>query len=397
MERFVTKNQVTRQHSQSERSRAAEKRAADAKINRTLLLVMTVLILLTALTAAGQASFLKNGNISISGGDYSELKDDAEIFAEAAALSTARETVYEEIKIEIPDYCPVNYAASSPIAMVYDKTDGAVLYAKNTDEKCSTASLSMLMTASAAMDIAPDGYQFVAGEEIDLVKEDAPTANISKCFAFNKKEISNGIVMKGASDISYTAAACLGRLLSEDNDISAEKAVSKFVDYMNVTAKNIGAANTHFANPDGYYDESNYTTAEDMMRIALFAMDHEEVAESAGKASASGKLASGQSYDWLNTNNTVIPESSLYNECITGLKIGSTNVSGYCAAISANVRGHEIVCIVMNSPSSDDRYLDVNNLLEITSSYLEEQGAYETEENAGSEESTETSAEILEG
>lgn len=395
MERFVTKKQVTRQHSPSERSRAAEKRAADAKINRTLLLVMTVLILLTVLTAAGQASFLKNGSIGVSGGDYTKLKDDAEIFADAAALSTAREAVYEEIKIEIPEYCPVNYAAASPVAMVYDKTDGAVLYAKNTSERCSPASLSMLMTASAAMDIAPDGYQFVAGEEIDLVKEDAPSANISKCFAFNKKEISNGIVIKGASDISYTAAACLGKLLSEDNDISAEKAVSKFVDYMNVTAKNIGAVNTHFSNPDGYYDEDNYTTAEDMMRIALFAMDHGEVADSAAKSSVSGKLASGQSYDWLNTNKTVIPESNLYNEAVTGLKIGSTNVSGYCGAISANIRGHEIVCIVMNSPSSDDRYLDVNNLLEITGSYLEEQGINGTEENAEAE--TETSAEILEG
>lgn len=391
MERFVTKKQVTRTRSTPEKSRTAEKRAAEARINRTLLLVMTVLILLTVLTAAGQASFLKNGNISVAGGEYSKIKDDAEAFAEAAALSTANEVKYEKIEIEIPDYCPVSYKAASPIAMVYDKTEGAVLYAKNTDERCSPASLTMLMTAAAAMDAAPDGYQFVAGEEIDLVMEDAPNAKTNKCFAFNKKEISDGIVLKGASDISYTAAACIGRLMSEDKDISAEKAVSKFVDQMNLTAKNIGAENTHFANPDGYYDEDNYTTAEDMMKIAVYAMEHEEIASSAASPHISGKLASGQSYEWLNTNNMIVPESNLYYEYATGLKAGMTGESGYCIAASANLRGHEIYCIVMNSESGDDRYLDAKNLFDITFSYLEEQGA------ADPAEETTASAEVLEG
>ena len=179
--------------------------------------------------------------------------------------------------------------------------------------------------------------------------------------------------------------------MSEDKDISAEKAVSKFIDQMNLTAKNIGAENTHFSNPDGYYDEDNYTTAEDMMKIAIYAMEHDEIVSSAASPHVSGKLASGQSYEWLNTNKMIIPEGNLYYEYATGLKAGMTDVSGFCIAASANRWGHEIYCVVMNSESSDDRYLDTKNLFDITFSYLEEQGA------ADAAEETTTSAEVLEG
>jgi D-alanyl-D-alanine carboxypeptidase (penicillin-binding protein 5/6) len=43
----------------------------------------------------------------------------------------------------------------------------------------------------------------------------------------------------------------------------------KFVEYMNQRARQLGCQNTHFNNPNGLPDETHYTTASDMAKIAL--------------------------------------------------------------------------------------------------------------------------------
>ena len=54
-------------------------------------------------------------------------------------------------------------------------------------------------------------------------------------------------------------------------EVSAEKtsgSVKKFVEQMNQRAAQLGCKNTHFNNPNGLPDETHYTTAGDMMKIA---------------------------------------------------------------------------------------------------------------------------------
>lgn len=357
-----------------------EKVSMDIKINRALILVMLVLITLTTVMLVSQISYVRSGSIDISTGGYTVLKTESDERADVADALNAVTVKSQKIDIEVPEYCPVNYKAYSPIAMVYDKTEGAVLYSKNETEKCYPASTAKLLTAAVALDLAPDDFTFVAGNELNFVRDDAPKAGINKCFALNRQQLTDGIVLKGGSDVSYTAAASIGKLLCDKDDVSADEAVSKFVDAMNTTARNIGAENTHFSNPDGYYDDDTYTTAKDMMKIAIYASEHEEIAKAAAKERSGGKLSSGQTYEWLNTNKMVLPESNLYYEPVTGLKTGMTTNTGYCMAATAEQYGHELVCIVMNSETDEYRYLDVKNLFEISFSYIEEFSSAETGE-----------------
>lgn len=352
----------------------------DIRINRALLLVLLVLAVLTAVMLVSQIAYVRNGSINIGSSGYTVLKTESDDRADVADALNAVTVKSSKINIEVPDYCPVSYKAYSPIAMVYDKTTGEVLYSKNETEKCYPASTAKLMTAAVALDLAPDDFLFVAGDELDIVEENAPRAGINKCFALNRQELADGIVLAGGSDVSYTAAAAIGKLMCDSDDVSAREAVSKFMDAMNTTARNIGADSTHFSNPDGYYDDDNYTTAKDMMKIAIYATEHKEIAEAASKASSSGKLASGQTFFWPNTNDMVIPESSRYYEFATGLKTGMTSNTGYCMAASAEQYGHELICIVMNSETDEYRYLDVKNLFDISFSYIEEFSSAETGE-----------------
>lgn len=43
----------------------------------------------------------------------------------------------------------------------------------------------------------------------------------------------------------------------------------KFVEQMNLKARQLGCTNTHFNNPNGLPDETHYTTAADMAKIAV--------------------------------------------------------------------------------------------------------------------------------
>ncbi|MBQ8568154.1 MAG: D-alanyl-D-alanine carboxypeptidase [Oscillospiraceae bacterium] len=319
-----------------------------------------------------EISFMKTGEITVEAPEYTVITTEKDRRAEitAALNSVNTDSSKTQIDLTIPDYCPVNYTAYSPIAMVYDKTDGKVLYAKNENERCSPASTMKLMTAAVALDLSDKDFIFTAGEELDLVQEGASLAKIKKCYSMDRAELIDGIILKGGSDVSYTAAANIGRLLCDTDDVSSFEAVSRFVQVMNTTAENIGAKDTNFTNPDGFYDEDNYTTAADMIRIAVYASKHEEIMSSASKDYAGGKLYSGQSYEWANTNKMVIESSNDYYEYATGLKTGMTENSGYCMVATAERYGHEIVCVVMNCDTAEHRLFDVESLLDISFKYL---------------------------
>lgn len=366
--------------------KAAERR----KLHNARVGVMAFLVASCCALGAYQVAYTANGAVSVRSDGYTVLKDDTSDHKSAVAAVTKVSEESKKIDIEIPEICPVNMTAYSPIAIVYDKTTGKVLYSKNETEKCYPASTAKLMTAAVALDIAPDSYNFIAGNELDLVPENASLAKINKCYSLNRQQLADGIILIGGSDVSYTAAANIGRLLSDTDDISADKAVSEFVDMMNTTARNIGAESTHFTNPDGFYDDDNYTTAKDMLKIAIYASDHDEIMDAAGRDISNGKLASGQYYEWLNTNKLVLEDSSSYYEYATGLKTGMTEGAGYCIAATAERYGHELICVVMNSDSGEHRQSDVTNLFDLSFEYIDQNcdAEEETEDTGETEESS---------
>lgn len=361
------------------REQNRQKRMLRQKIHRMRVLAMTAAVTLAVTMGVAEISYIQSGSISVETDGYSVINEERERRADAAAALNMADSGIQKIDITIPDYCPVNYTARSPIAMVYDKTTGSVLYSKNENEKCYPASTVKLITAAVALDLAADDFKYVAGGELDLIQDGASLAKINKCYALNTSELMDAMIMKGGSDASYIAAANIGRLLCDNDDVASLEAVNKFVDVMNSTASAIGCTATHFTNPDGFFDAEQYTTGKDMMKIAIYASEHEEIMTAAGKAHSGGKLLSGQTYEWVNSNKMMIETSSDYYEYATGLKTGMTENSGYCIAATAEQYGHELVCIVMNAPSAEDRTFDVKALFDISFSYLSDIGNAETE------------------
>ena len=142
-------------------------------------------------------------------------------------------------------------------AIVIDTYTEAVLYAKNADKKQYPASITKIMTT------------LLACENLDLSDD----LVVSESAAFGIEPGSSSIWADAGEEFNVTQAL-MAVMLESANEMSlaiAEKtsgSVKKFVELMNARARQLGCTNTHFNNPNGLPDETHYTTARDMAKIA---------------------------------------------------------------------------------------------------------------------------------
>ncbi len=294
-------------------------------------------------------------------GNIITLEDDA--FEEEAIL------VFQP---SLKESYPIEMDIFSPRAVVFDATANEMLFAKNADEKCFPASTTKILSAAVILDSVPSDFEFVAGNEIELVNPGSSLANINFGARLDTEMIIDGMMLPSGNDASYIAAANVGRYLAGDDTISASDAVSRFVDEMNKTVKAIGADNTHFANPDGFHNDNHYTTVLDMLKITLYSKEIPMLSASAKKTNRYCTFLSGESVSWENSNKLLHEYSDCYYMYATGLKTGMTDEAGYCVIATAERFGHEIVCIVFGSSASDVRWNDTIALMDKSFAYIKE-------------------------
>jgi D-alanyl-D-alanine carboxypeptidase (penicillin-binding protein 5/6) len=140
-------------------------------------------------------------------------------------------------------------------------------------------------------------------------------------------------------------------MLRSGNDASIAVAeqiggsVDKFVEMMNAKANEIGALNTHFANPHGLDNPQHYTTAYDLALITSYALRNSKFAEI---VKTKNKTISGPpDVNWdrsMKNKNKMLWQF----EGGDGVKTGFTNKAGRCLVSSATRNDWQIVSVVLN-------------------------------------------------
>lgn len=277
------------------------------------------------------------------------------------------ETVPAETTAAIPekeDTYPIDMVISSKYAVVYDVTTNTILYAKNAEEKCYPASTTKLLTAALALDYADENFVFTAGDELDFVNPGSSLAYLNKGSQLSTEMMIDALMLPSGNDAAYVTAANIGRVIADNPNMSDEGAVKEFVTMMNRKAKRIGAENTHFANPDGFHDDDHYTTAMDMLKIALYAKDCDMIAESVQKVDLEQTFLSGEVIYWKNSNVMINPYSQFYYCYSKGMKTGMTDEAGYCVVELAERYDHQIIAVVMGGENAAARWNDTIALLD---------------------------------
>ncbi|MBR2499776.1 MAG: D-alanyl-D-alanine carboxypeptidase, partial [Clostridia bacterium] len=231
---------------------------------------------------------------------------------------------------------------SAQFACVIDAMTGNVLYEKNAYKKHSMASTTKIMTALVALENSSLN---------DIVTASANAAGTEGSSIYLKP--GEEITME---DLLY------GLMLASGNDAAIAIAehvggdVETFARMMTKKAKEIGAKNTSFKNPNGLDAEDHFTTAYDLALITRYAMQNDkfkEIVSSKTKTISNGT----ENYKRTLTNHNKL--LSQYPGCI-GVKTGFTKKTGRCLVSAAEKNGFRVICVTLNAP---DDWNDHKNML----------------------------------
>ena len=260
----------------------------------------------------------------------------------------------------------VSFGASEPPAILaetgvlIDAKTGQVLYDKNMNEQREPASTTKVMTALLAL------------ENLDLdttvtIDAETPFTEGSRVYLLEGEQVTveqlmYALLLESAND----AAVALAKQISGSIPAFAEK--------MNAKAKELGAKNTNFVNPNGLHEEGHLASAFDLAMIAKEAMNNQEFRKLVTTYRYIIPATNKQDTRYLyNTNRLIYDEKTKVMvdgimrpakyDGATGIKTGYTSHAGGCLIAGAKRGNTELIAVVMKS-TDDGRFADAIALLD---------------------------------
>lgn len=243
-------------------------------------------------------------------------------------------------------------------AVLYDATNGELLFEQAGHTKAYPASITKVMTALLVVEAIERGE--LSLDQMITCSETAwqglsiygSTQDIRAGEALSVRDLLHCLLLASANE----AANILAEAVSGDT--------AAFVTLMNRRAGELGCEGTRFANAHGLHDDDHYTTAYDIALFFTEAMRHELFAEiSATTYYETAPTARKDARKFYNTHpllSTLYYSGYYYSRCIGG-KTGTTDEAGGCL-VSAAVDGDEYLIsvvlggeVVTNADGSIDR------------------------------------------
>ncbi len=288
-----------------------------------------------------------------------------EVMATEPPVTLPPETDPPVTEPEPPETTPLaQLELTAAAAYVYDTGENRFLYlGGKTQEKLAPASLTKLLTAYTALSCLNTEDIITVGDEVTWIDPQSSVAYLQPGHQLTVDMLIQGLMLPSGNDAAYTLAVAGGRALAEDPNLDSKLACGIFVDEMNAQARQLGMADTHFANPDGIDAEGHYTTAEDLMILTKAAMEIPLIMEYGGMAKSEVVFASGETATWMNSNMLLHEETEYYTESAVGLKTGSTENAGACLiSLFEKEDGSYLIICVLGSPENENRYQDTLKL-----------------------------------
>jgi D-alanyl-D-alanine carboxypeptidase (penicillin-binding protein 5/6) len=227
--------------------------------------------------------------------------------------------------------------------IVADLNSGQILYQKNGLEKYPIASLTKLMTALIIIQeheldevvTIPQLATQVGGSSINLQNQEKITVlNLLK-----------GLLIQSGNDAAVALA------------VHNSQSVGKFVEKMNLKANELNLQNTNFANPMGFDDPENYSTAQDLFTLAKAVYKYPTIQKIVNTKETTIYSTDKASSHLLQTTNLIL--DNYLN--VGGLKTGTTSQAGGCFIGITKNEEHPKIAIVLGS---NDRFLDTKVMLD---------------------------------
>lgn len=243
-----------------------------------------------------------------------------------------------------PELPPPPKAGAVSAALI-DGNTGEILAEKEGTLKVYPASTTKILTCIIALEEGKDKLEQNAVISQRAMKQDGTNLGIRPDMPLSLHQMLYGMMLISGNDSAVAAAETVGGTYD------------RFIEMMNEKAVAIGAKNSHFANPNGLTNPNHYTTAEDMAKIAAYAMKNPDFRDIVKRKTYPMTYRNGIYRNVANRNEFL---SSGY-EGANGIKTGMTEAAGDCLVASAARDGQLIIVTLYNDSK---RWQDVKTWLD---------------------------------
>ncbi|MDK2918049.1 MAG: hypothetical protein PWQ37_782 [Candidatus Petromonas sp.] len=255
----------------------------------------------------------------------------------------------------------LNISAES--AILIDASTGDILYEKNGNKLMYPASTTKIMTAILTLEntnlkdkvIIDEETPFTEGSRIYVIEDEE----------FTVEQLLYALLVASAND----AAVALAKHISGS--------IEEFAKLMNKRAKELGAKNTHFTNPNGLPDDEHVTTAYDLAMIAKYAMTIPKFREiiktvryqipPTNKQTETRYLKNTNRLLWgVGRSNKILYDGEWINikyDIVDGIKTGYTSEAQQCLVSTAQKNGRRLISVVLKAIRTNV-YVDTRKLLD---------------------------------
>ena len=225
--------------------------------------------------------------------------------------------------------------------LIKDIPSGMVLYAKNERVKFPPASTTKIMTALISL----EKYHLDDVMTVKTIVNDGKKMGLVLGEQITVESLLYGALVHSANDAAYVLAE------------NYPGGVAKFVEKMNEKAKQLNLSETHFANPIGFDDVNQYTTARDLAKLAQIALTDKIFSKIVGTKSITVSDVNFYNFHDLKNVNELLGKVA----GVSGVKTGFTENAGEILVSEVKKQDRTVLFVVLKS---GDRFGDTTRLID---------------------------------
>ncbi len=251
-----------------------------------------------------------------------------------------------------------DFSVDATAAMLIELNTESILFEQEADRLIYPASLTKIMTCLLAIENGNlDDMVTVSETALENLHPDGSSAELKVGEQLRFEDLLYCVMLASANDGCNVIAEYISG------------SVEEFVALMNERAAEIGCTGTHFTNTHGLHDDDHYTTARDLARITMVALQDETFYTICTTTSYVVPATNLSDERTLHTTNYLVSDAmtpQYYWAQAKGVKTGYTSQAGRCLITTASGGGMDLLSVVCGAKtvvlSSGD--LELENFVE---------------------------------
>ena len=242
-------------------------------------------------------------------------------------------------------------------AIVMDAGSGAVLYAKNIENKEFPASITKVLTALLAFEYGNmSDTVSITPESLECLGSGYASIGLKEGNMITMDQALNAMLLASSNEVAYAVGSTVAAEQGQD--------YNWFIEKMNEKCRELGGENSNFINTNGVHNEQHYTCAKDMALIGRELFKYPEFFTICQTQQYTiPACETTEEHIFQQKHEMLIQGDPNYYEYAIGGKTGYTTEANNTLITMADNGEKQLVCVVLKTYAGHV-YSDTRELLE---------------------------------